>query len=490
MVELLRFGHYVDGTFTEPAAAMIDSEDPARGVPWAQISRGDAQTADSALRSARRAFEAPSWAGLGARERADLLETLASAIAARWPDLLDAEISDNGKRIVEVRAQFAALPVWFRAAAAQARELKDTSLTLGMPGVSADQTHLPYGPIVAITPWNSPLMILSWKLAPALAAGNTVVAKPSEHASVSTLLFADLLHEAGLPPGVFNVVTGFGAEVGAALVAHEETRFVSFTGSETGGARVAAAAAAHVVPTVLELGGKSPQIVFADADLESAVYGIASGVFLSNGQSCIAGSRLIVENAIKQPLLERLIGRVSRLRMGDPREPATEIGPLANRAHADKVRAMIARAKVEGAECVLDGVAAAHGQGACFVGPTIFDRVTPQMEIWRDEVFGPVLAVASFADAETALRLAQDTRYGLAAGVWSLDLHRARRFAEQLQVGTIYINHYRSVDPNAPIGGIGRSGYGRELGPEAVRGFLQTRTVWTGDAPISDPFPA
>ena len=334
-------------------------------------------------------------------------------------------------------------------------------------------------------------MILAWKIAPALAAGNTVVIKPSELASASTLEFARLCAESDLPPGVINVVTGLGHEAGEALVRHPLTRKVTFTGSDIGGRKVAEAAAGGIVPVTLELGGKSPQLLFADADLDNAVNGILSGIFLSNGQTCVAGSRLLIEDRIHDEVVARIVERASALKAGDPLEKDTEIAPLANRAHLDKVLSMIAEAKAQGAECVHGGERQSPDArpDGFYVQPTIFTGVTPEMTLWREEVFGPVLAVTRFHDEDEALRLANLSDFGLAAGIWTSDSARAERLAPQIQAGTVYINHYRSVDPGSPIGGFKLSGYGRELGPDAVRDFLQVQSVWIGTAPCADPFP-
>lgn len=480
-------GHFINGAMTPPSAALIDSIDPATGVAWCQISRGDRGDADTAMIASRAAFETGPWARMTAADRAACLDRIADRLQADWHTLVADEVRDNGKRIGEVEGQFSALHTWFRPCADQARALADVPQPIAVAGATCRLNRVPFGPVVAITPWNSPLMILAWKLAPALAAGNTVVVKPSEHASVSTLNFARMLQDAGLPAGVLNVVTGTGPDVGDALVRHPATRLVTFTGSDAGGRAVAAGAAANVVPTTLELGGKSPQIVFDDADPDTAVNGILSGIFLSNGQSCVAGSRLIVQANMKETVLERLIARARSLRMGDPMDRATQIGPLANEPHLRKVRSMIDRAKADGARCLLDGAASGDG---FFVGPTIFDQVTPDMQIWKEEVFGPVLAVATFDSEDDALTLANDTDYGLAAGVWTEDAERGQRVAGRIRAGTVYVNHYRSVDPAAPIGGMGRSGYGRELGSDAIDHFLQVRSIWTGTAPVTDPFSA
>ena len=482
------FSPFIDGSSVNWEGPMIDSIDPATGKVWSKLARCGEEEADAAIRSADRAFRIGPWAVADAETRAAMLEGLADVLEARWEELVEPEVRDNGKRISEVRGQFAGLHSWYRHFADAARKLAPEPQTNTIPGVKSVGHHVPYGVVVAITPWNSPLMILAWKLAPALAAGNTVVVKPSEMATASTVAFARMAFEAGLPKGVLNVVTGLGPEVGEALVRHPLTRKVTFTGSDAGGRKVAEAAAAGVVPTTLELGGKSAQVVFADCNLENTVNGVMSGIFLSNGQTCVAGSRLIVQSSIKETLVARLLERARALKPGDPMDPATLIGPLANAPHFQKVSAMIAHAKEEGADCLLDGIETGKGQAGYYVGPTIFDGVTPDMQLWREEVFGPVLAITSFEDEAEAIQLANDTDYGLAGGVWTSDASKGQRVAESMHTGTVYINHYRSVDPGSPVGGVKRSGYGRELGPEAIKNFLQTKSIWTGSEPVPDPF--
>ncbi|MFZ1726511.1 MAG: aldehyde dehydrogenase [Albidovulum sp.] len=469
---------------------VILSIDPATGAPWCSIARGTASDADAAIRSADRAYRTGPWANADGKGRAEILDRIADVLEAQWEQLVETEVRDNGKRIVEVRGQFAGLHSWYRHFANEARKFRPHAQLNSVSGVRSEQHYLPFGVVVAITPWNSPLMILSWKLAPALAAGNTVVVKPSEMASASTLEFAQLIHDGGLPPGVFNVVTGLGHEVGEALVRHPLTRKVTFTGSDSGGRKVAKAAAHHVVPTTLELGGKSAQVVFADADIDNAVNGVLSGIFLSNGQTCVAGSRLIVEASAKDDFVARILGRARRLKMGDPMDPQTEVGPLANGTQFKKVVAMIAQAEADGAICLLNGMETVGKRPGYYLGPTVFDAVMPHMQLWREEVFGPVLAVATFEDEAEAITLANDSDYGLAAGVWTSDAEKGARVAGAIVSGTVYVNHYRSVDPGAPVGGVKQSGYGRELGPDAIKDFLQSKSIWTGTAPVLDPFPS
>ncbi|RLK07564.1 aldehyde dehydrogenase family protein [Ruegeria conchae] len=479
---------FISGKFIDWQGDTIPSINPATGLVWSHIAKCDTSEADVAIRDADLAFRAGPWAQLDPPGRADMLEAMADMLEERWEELVEPEILDNGKRIAEVRGQLSGLHCWYRHFAAEARKLAPVPQSNSTPGVTSEGHWSPYGVVVAITPWNSPLMILAWKLAPALAAGNTVVVKPSEMASASTLEFTRLVCEAGLPPGVLNVVTGWGHEVGEALVRHPLTRKVSFTGSDIGGRKVAQAAAGQVVPTTLELGGKSPQVVFADCDLDSAINGVMSGIFLSNGQTCVAGSRLIVEARIKDAMISRLLERSRSLKPGDPFDPNTQIAPLANEPHLRKVTAMIEQAKADGANCLLDGTQTVKGIGGYYVGPTIFDQVSPDMQIWREEVFGPVLSIATFESEDEAIALANDSDYGLSAGVWTTDAAKAARVAEAICAGTVYINHYRSVDPGSPIGGVKLSGYGRELGPGAITDFLQVKSIWTGTTPVSNPF--
>ena len=372
-----------------------------------------------------------------------------------------------------------------------ADKLEGRVIPIDKPGVFNFTREEPLGVVAAITPWNSPLLLAAWKLAPALAAGNTVVWKPSEFSSVSALEFGQLFEKAGFPPGVVNIVTGFGGEIGDALVTHPKVAKVAFTGGDRTGQVVYEAAARSIKPVTLELGGKSANIVFDDAVLDDAVKGVVSGIFAATGQTCIAGSRALVHRPIYDAFVERLLDLARTARMGDPLDDATQVGPITTRPQYRKVLEYIDIAKGEGAACVLGGGPATRpecGQG-WFVEPTIFTGVRPDMRIAQEEVFGPVLGIIPFDDDEEAVAIANGTLYGLAAGVWTQSIKRALTMAERLEAGTVWVNTYRAVSYMSPFGGYKRSGIGRESGQSAIREYLQEKSVWidiSGNVP--NPF--
>lgn len=487
------FNHFVGGRWLEPSSnEWLATINPYTGEEWAKIARGNGEDVDIAVRSADEAFHAKSWAGLTASARGKLLNRIADAIADHTDELAEVEVRDNGKLIAEVRAQCQLLREWLSYYAGMADKVEGRIPPIEKPDTVGLVHYEPYGVCAGITPWNSPLLQLVWKLAPALAAGNTFVLKPSEFASASSLLLAEIVHEAGLPEGVFNVVTGLGSEVGASLVRHPLVRRVTFTGGENGGIAVAADAAHKLIPYTLELGGKSANIIFADADMDKAVQGVVSGVFAASGQTCMAGSRVLVHESLFDTILERLAQIADAAVLGDPRDSATNLGPIATEPQYRMIAAMIRTAISEGARLVTGGpVSAPDGaKGGLFVRPTIFADVTPNMEIFRKEVFGPVVAVVPFRDDDEAVRIANGTEFGLAAGIWTNDLGRAVRVSRQLQAGTVWINTYRSTSYLMPFGGYKRSGVGRENGAESIKDYLQQKSVHinVGQQPVANPF--
>ena len=401
------------------------------------------------------------------------------------------EVTDNGKLFNEMSFQLRYIPQWFHYYAGLADKIEGAVIPIDKPDTLSYTRHEPLGVCVGITAWNSPLLLLAYKLAPALAAGNTFIAKPSEFTSASTLEFARLVDQIGLPKGVFNVVTGLGTEAGAALVEHENVAKIAFTGSEQTGRCIAEVAARSFKKVTLELGGKSPNIVFADAETDNAVNGVISGIFAASGQTCIAGSRLLVARRIHDMFVDKLLALARTAKLGDPMQTDTQVGPVTTRPQLKKVLDYIDVAKRDGAQTLLGG-GRPKDPDLCngwFVEPTIFGGVANHMRVAQEEVFGPVLSVIPFDDIEEALTIANDTRYGLAAGIWTQDFRKIKYFSERLQAGTVWANTYRVISYMAPLGGYKNSGLGRENGQDAIYQYLQTKSVMISTASsVANPF--
>lgn len=426
-----------------------------------------------------------------ASARGLLLHRLGDAIAANAELLADLEVKDNGKLKAEVLGQMKYLPQWFYYYAGLADKVEGAVTPIDRPGMLHYVNYEPLGVVAAIAPWNSPLLLAAWKIAPALAAGNTIVVKPSEFSSASTIAFARLCEEVGIPPGVVNVVTGYGKEVGEPLVCHPLVARIAFTGSEAGGRAVAHNAAEDFKRVSLELGGKSANIVFEDALLDDAVKGVVSGIFAATGQTCMAGSRLLVQASIHDEFVQRLVEFVKTARLGNPMSPETNVGPISTPPQLDKTLQYIEIAKAEGARCVLGGERSRREgcEQGLFVEPTIFTGVTNNMRIAQEEVFGPVLAVIPFDSEDEAVAIANDSPYGLAAGVWTQNLQRAIGLPRRLHVGTVWVNAYRVVSYLAPFGGVKASGIGRENGLRAIHEYLEAKSVFINPVPgIANPF--
>ena len=473
------------------SGAWIDTENPYTGKAWAQVPRGTPEDVDQAVLAASEAFRGEAWSGITPTERGAMLRRLGDCITRQADRLAEIETRDNGKLITEMRGQLRYVPQWYYYFAGLADKLEGRVIPIDKPNVLNFTLEEPLGVVAAITPWNSPLLLAAWKLAPALAAGNTVVWKPSEFTSVSALMFGELFEEAGFPPGVVNIVTGYGHEIGDALVSHQKVNKVAFTGGDGTGQRVYESAAAGIKPVTLELGGKSANIVFDDSDMENAVKGVISGIFAATGQTCIAGSRALVHRPIHDQFVKKLVELARTAKMGDPSSDGTQVGPITTRAQYDKTLGYIDIARNEGATCLLGGGPAERpecGDG-WFVEPTIFGDVRPDMRIAQEEVFGPILAIIPFDTEEEAIEIANGTMYGLAAGVWTSDMGRAIRMSRKLQAGTVWVNTYRAVSFLSPFGGYKRSGIGRESGLMAIREYLQEKSVWidTGGK-VPNPF--
>ncbi len=487
---LPQYEHYINGAAVAPASgAYIDTEDPFSGAVWATVARGNAVDARAAVAAADRAFNEGAWPTLTPSERGRLLWKLGDLVIANADRLAAIEQRDNGKLATEVVAQVRYVGDYFRYYAGLADKVQGAVIPTDKKGVFAYTKYEAKGVVAIITPWNSPLTLTSWKLAPALAAGCTTVVKPSEFTSASMLEFAMLFKEAGFPDGVVNVVTGYGPEVGEALVTDPKVTHIGFTGGTVAGKKIYELAARGLKTVTLELGGKSPNIVFDDADFEQAVKGVVSGIFAASGQSCQAGSRLLVQESVHDLFVEKLVQFVGQARLGDPSKPETQVGPIATRPQFEKIMSYIDIAHREGARCVLGGKSRPDLGAGFFVEPTIFTRVRNEMRIAQEEVFGPVLAVIPFKDEADAIRIGNAIDFGLAAAVWTQNLRRAMLLTDKLKAGTVWVNNYRATSFTSPFGGYKESGIGRESGTESIKEYFNTKCVWmSSDLDVPNPF--
>ena len=481
------FQQYIDGLF-EDGSARFGSIDPATGTVWADMPEAREGDVDRAVTAAERALLSGPWPQMTASARGKLLLRLADLVADNAAALAELETRDTGKIIRETSAQIAYVAEYYRYYAGLADKIEGATLSIDKPDMDVWLRREPLGVVAAVVPWNSQLFLSAVKLGPALAAGCTVVLKASEDGPAPLLAFARLVHEAGFPAGVVNVITGFGPTSGSALTRHPKVDHIAFTGGPGTAAAVVRNSAENLASTSLELGGKSPFIVFADADLDSAANAQIAGIFAATGQSCVAGSRLIIEASVKDRFLAVLKSRAEAIRIGAPLDMATEVGPLATDRQRQRIDTVV-RASIEAGARLVTGGTVPEGPGY-FYPPTVLDCDGVTSPSYETELFGPVLSVKSFTTEEEALALANDTPYGLASGVFTRNLTRAHRMIKRIRAGVVWVNTYRAVSPIAPFGGFGQSGQGREGGLAAALDYTRTKTVWvrTSDDPIPDPF--
>lgn len=486
---LKSFQQYIDGIF-EDATSTFDSVNPATGAVWAKMPAASAADVDRAVQAAHRALSEPAWGGLTASARGKLLYRLADMVAENAQQLAELETADTGKIIRETRSQIGYVADYYRYYAGVADKIQGAYVPVDKPDMEVFLRREPVGVVAGIVPWNSQLFLSAVKLGPALAAGCTIVLKASEDGPAPLLAFARLVHQAGFPAGVVNILTGFGADCGQALTTHPLVSRIAFTGGPETARHIVRNSAENLAATSLELGGKSPVLVFDDADVESVSNAVIAGIFAATGQSCVAGSRLLVQRGMRERLLQRLIEKARAIRIGDPQDVATEMGPLATRKQRDHIEAVLKASLAAGAVLLTGGERVAGlGEGYYFQ-PTIVDCPDAQVPSVAQELFGPVLSVMTFDTEAEAIALANDTRYGLASGVFTRDLTLAHRLTRSLRAGIVWVNTYRAVSPIVPFGGYGLSGLGREGGLDAVLEYTRTKSVWirTSDEPIADPF--
>ncbi len=483
-----QFQHYIGGTFSD-GTAQFDSLDPATGTVWAKMPEARTHDVNAAVEAACSALNAPEWATMTATARGKLLYRLADLVAENAQTLAELETRDTGKIIRETSAQIAYVADYYRYYAGLADKIEGAHLPIDKPDMEVWLRREPVGVVAAIVPWNSQLFLSAVKIGPALAAGCTVVLKASEDGPAPMLEFARIFDQAGFPPGVLNVITGFGPECGAVLTSHPDVDHVAFTGGPETARHIVRNSAENLASTSLELGGKSPFIVFEDADIESAVNAQVSGIFAATGQSCVAGSRLVISDKIKDEFLARLTEKAGEIVIGAPDDLKTEVGPLCTQAQLVTAADMVADSVSAGAT-VIAGGQPLDREGHYFP-PTIIDCTdAPDAPCLTREAFGPILSVVSFGTEAEAVQIANNTAFGLASGVFTKDLTRAHRMIRRIRAGIVWVNTYRAVSPIAPFGGHGLSGHGREGGLQAALDYTRVKSVWlrTSDDPIPDPF--
>jgi len=485
------YQHYINGEWCDASdGATLTTINPANEETWAQVPAATEDDVNSAVAAAKKAlFEGP-WGTMTATQRGKLMRRLADLIVDKADHLGDIETTDSGKLLKETRMQTGYVSDYYHYFAGMADKIEGATLPIDKPDMHVFTTREPIGVVAAVVPWNAQMFLTATKLGPALAAGNTVVLKASEEAPTPMFEFAKIVEQAGFPPGVINVITGYGEPCGRALTSHTDVARVAFTGGPETASRVIENTAGNYAHVSLELGGKSPIVVFDDADLEGAVNGIIAGNFGASGQSCVAGSRVIIQQGIYDEIVASLVERAKQIRIGDPIAEDTQMGPLATKAQVDRILAAVGKSQQQGAELLYGGKQPDAFSKGYYFEPTILGCPHQDIETVQNEMFGPVLSALKFKDEDEGIAMANNTRFGLGAGVFTENLARAHRVSSKIRAGIVWVNTYRAVSPIAPFGGFGHSGYGREAGAEAILDYTRTKTVWinTSKEPMANPF--
>jgi|TARA_B110000261_G_scaffold29308_1_gene33195 acyl-CoA reductase-like NAD-dependent aldehyde dehydrogenase len=492
MSELKKYQMYINGLWVDAEGGKtFESMNPSTGESWALIPEASANDVDCAVKAAHKAFTSGPWSTMLPTERGELLHRVGEILVKHSEALGEVESIDTGKLLKETRWQASYISKYYKYYAGLADKVQGATLPIDKPNMFAMTIREPLGVVAAIVPWNSQLFLTALKVAPALATGNTVVLKASEHASAPMLEFAKIFEEAGVPPGVVNIVTGFGDPCGKALSSHPLIDRISFTGGGETARQIIHNAASNFAEVSTELGGKSPMIIFEDANIDNAINGILLSIFSASGQSCVAGSRLLIHEKIYDEVLQRVAKRVAEIRIGDPFDDDSQMGPLATRAQVANIENSVAKSIEMGGRLVCGGRRPPQfDNDSLYYEPTIIECPDMTIEVAHKEMFGPVVSVLKFRDEQEAIEIANDTNYGLASGVFTTDIGRGIRMSQAIRAGIVWVNTYRAVSPMAPFGGFKHSGHGRESGLEAVYDYTREKTVWinTSVEPIDDPF--
>ncbi|MDB9865648.1 aldehyde dehydrogenase [Candidatus Thioglobus sp.] len=483
------FKHYINGKFSS-GSERFETLNPANGMPWATFPSATEDESNFAIESAHKALYDNAWSSLTPTQRGKLIHRLGDLISEHASELGDLETRDSGKLAVETRAQSSYVSDYYYYYAGLADKIQGEVLPIDKPDMRVFTTREPIGVVVAIVPWNAQLFLSATKIAPALAAGNTLVVKASEQAPAALFKFAELVEKSGFPPGVINIITGFAEPCGRVLTTHPKVARIAFTGGTEVARHIVRNSAENFAHVSLELGGKSPMLIFEDCNIDGAVNGIIAGNFGASGQSCVAGSRVFIQRSIHSKIVDKIKERAKNIIVGDPLDSDTQVGPLATKHQVERALSVVKQSIKQGASLIFGGNKPSHKKEGWYFEPTLLDCPNQEFDCVKTELFAPVISVIAFDTEEEAIRMANDSAYGLGAGVFTENLARAHRVSEKIQSGIVWINTYRAISPIAPFGGVKQSGGSREAGIDAIHEYTRTKTTWinTSSEPMSNPF--